>query len=61
MILFTNLVDVKMDSKNYNSVAVLKLTVEDYFSENNLSNSQKEALFILRKEARVNRFELRIL
>ena len=61
MILFTNLEDVKIDNKKYNSVAVLKLTVEDHFSESNLSNSQKEALFILRKEAKVNRFELRIL
>jgi len=61
MILFTNLEDVKIDSKKYNSVAVLKLTVEDHFSENNLSNSQKETLFILRKEAKVNHFELRIL
>lgn len=61
MILFTNLEDVKIDSKKYNSVAVLKLTVEDHFSENHLSNSQKETLFILRKEAKVNRFELRIL
>ncbi len=61
MILFTNLEDVKIDSKKYNSVAVLKLTVEGHFSKNNLSNPQKETLFILRKEAKVNRFELRIL
>lgn len=61
MILFTNLVDVKMNSKNYNSIAVLKLTVENHFLENNLSNSQKEMLLILQKEAKANHFELRIL
>lgn len=58
MILFTNLEDVKVGSKNYNSVAVLKLTVENYFSESNLSNSQKEILFLLRKEAKVNNFKI---
>lgn len=61
MILFTNLEDVKIDSKKYNSVAVLKLSVENNFSENNLSNSQKEILSTLQKEAKANRFELRIL
>lgn len=60
MILFTNLEDVKIDNKKYNSVAVLKLTVENHFSKNNLSNSQKEAFFILQKEAKENHFELRI-
>ena len=61
MILFTNLEDVKIDNKKYNSVAVLKLTVDGHFSKNNLSNSQKEALIVLRKEAMANHFELRIL
>jgi hypothetical protein len=61
MILFTNLEDVKIDSKKYNSIAVLKLSVENHFSEKDLSNSQKETLLVLRKEARANHFELRIL
>jgi len=39
---------------------LLKLTVENHFSENNLSDSQKEVLPTLRKEAKVNHFELRI-
>ncbi|MBU3969055.1 hypothetical protein KJ991_02470 [Patescibacteria group bacterium] len=58
MILFTNLEDVKIDSKNYNSVAVLKLTVENHFSEKNLSASQKEILRILQKEATRNNFKI---
>jgi len=58
MILFTNLEDVKIDSKKYNSVAVLKLTVENHFNENNLSVSQKEILSLLRKEAKVNNFKI---
>lgn len=61
MILFTNLEDVKIDNKKYNSVAVLKLSVEDHFSKNNLSNSPKEVFLILQKEAKENHFELRIL
>jgi len=59
MILFTNLEDVKIDSKKYNSVAVLKLTVENHFSESNLSDSQKEILSRLYKEAKLNGFKIR--
>ena len=58
MILFTNLEDVKIDNKKYNSVAVLKLTVENHFSESNLSNSQKEILLALQKEAQINNFKI---
>lgn len=61
MILFTNLEDVKIDGKEYKPVAVLKLTVENHFNENNLSTSQKEILDLLRKEAKLNGFELHIL
>ncbi|MBI5077163.1 hypothetical protein HZB94_02175 [Candidatus Falkowbacteria bacterium] len=61
MILFTNLEDVKIGSKKYNSVAVLKLSVENHFSKKNLSNSQKEIFSTLQKEAKINHFELRIL
>ncbi len=61
MILFTNLEDVKIDSKKYNSIAVLKLSVENHFSKNNLSDSQKGILSTLQKEAKINHFELRIL
>jgi hypothetical protein len=58
MILFTNLEDVKIDSKNYNPVAVLKLTVENHFNKNNLSVSQKEILLLLKEESKVNNFKI---
>ncbi|MCM8788095.1 MAG: hypothetical protein NC935_08640 [Candidatus Omnitrophica bacterium] len=58
MILFTNLEDIKVDHKKYNSIAVLKLTVENHFDENRLSPSQKEILKLLRKKAKVNNFRI---
>ena len=58
MILFTNFEDVKADRKNYNPIAVLKLTVENHFNENQLSSSQREILKLLRKEAKVNDFQI---
>lgn len=61
MILFTNLEDVKIDGKNYNPVAVLKLTVENNFDDNSLSKTQQEILDLLNKEAKQNGFEIRIL
>src|SRR3989338_7641757 len=41
MILFTNLEDVKIDNKKYNSVAILKLSVENHFNVKKLNDSQK--------------------
>jgi len=61
MILFTNLEDVKVNDKTFNPIAVLKLTVENHFSKDSLSDSQKEILSILRKEAKANHFELLVL
>jgi len=58
MILFTNLEDVKADGEKYKPIAVLKLTVENHFNENQLSCSQKEILKLLREEARVNNFQV---
>ncbi|MCX7811177.1 MAG: hypothetical protein N2247_09725 [Leptospiraceae bacterium] len=58
MILFTNLEDVKADGEKYKPIAVLKLTVENHFNENQLSSSQKEILKLLREEARVNNFQV---
>lgn len=60
MILFTNLENVRVGSKNYNSVAVLKLTVENHFNEGNLSASQKGIIKILQKEATRNNFRIMI-
>jgi len=61
MILFTNLENVKADGKNYKPIAVLKLTVENHFNENQLSSSQKEILELLRVEAKVNNFQIMLL
>jgi hypothetical protein len=58
MILFTNLEDVSVDGKDYNPIAVLKLTVENHFNEGQLSSSQKEILELLRKEGKVNNFQV---
>jgi hypothetical protein len=58
MILFTNLEEITIDGKNYNSVAALKLSVENHFNEDNLSLSQKEILLLLRKEAKDNNFKI---
>jgi len=61
MILFTNREDVKIDSKNYNPVAVLKLTVENRFNPAQLRATQKKDLELLKKEAKINHFEVRII
>ena len=61
MILFTNLEDVKVDNKDYNSKSVLKLSVEYGFKNSNLNKIQKESLSLLNKEAEQNGFEVRIL
>jgi len=58
MILFTNLEDVKADGEKYKPIAVLKLTVENHFNENQLSSSQREILKLLREEAKVNNFQI---
>lgn len=61
MILFVNLEDVKINSENYNSIPVLKLTVEHGFNSKNLTEKQKKILNLLRKEAKSNGFELRLM
>jgi len=61
MLLFSNLEDVKIGSKKYNHVSMLKLTVAGGFKEQNLSESQKSNLDILRKEAQTNNFKLNII
>jgi len=60
MILFTTLENVKADGKNYKPIAVLKLTVENHFNENQLSFSQKKILELLRVEAKNNNFQIRL-
>lgn len=61
MILFTNLEDIKIDGKNYNSRPVLKLTTENHFDIESLNTTQKNALELLLREAKVNGFEVRII
>lgn len=59
MILFTNLKDVRAGGKNYNPVSVLKLTTEKGFNRDNLTQSQKQTLVLLEREARLNGFNIR--
>jgi len=61
MILYTNLEDVKADGEQYKPIAVLKLTIENHFNENQLSSSQKKILELLRVEAKVNNFQIMLL
>ncbi len=61
MILFTNLEDVKIGSKNYNAKPVLKLTTKNHFNPTQLSVTQKKTLELLRKEAKINNFEIKIM
>jgi len=58
MILFTNLEDVKIDNKEYNPIAVLKLTTEGGFKPNQMNSSQKNTLILLSKEAKRNKFRI---
>ncbi len=61
MILLTNLEDIKIDGKSYKPIPVLKLTVKNGFNSNNLTEGQGTNLSLLRKEAKVNRFKVKII
>jgi len=56
MILFTNLKEVKIDKREYNPVAVLKLTSNLKFKKEQLRISQLESLKLLKAEAEKNHF-----
>lgn len=58
MILFTNLKNVSVDSKKYNSISVLKLTSENGLNQKYLGQKSKELLNKLYKEASLNNFEI---
>ena len=60
MILFTNLVEVKVDDKNYNPIAVLKLTVGDGINLENFNAKQKELFALLQTEAKTNNFRIEL-
>lgn len=60
MILFTNLVEVKVDDKDYNPIAVLKLTVGDGINPENFNAKQKELFALLHTEAKTNNFRVEL-
>lgn len=60
MILFTNLIEVKIGSVDYNSVPLLKLTSDMKFSRDILRKSQVDNLHLLKKEAKENNFQVLI-
>jgi len=60
MILFTNLEDLKINNKKYTPIPTLKLTTEKGFQIESLNKFQKEILELLRKEAKINKFKIRI-
>lgn len=61
MILFTNLTNVTIDNKKYNSKAVLKLTSAGGFDYDKLSKKQKKVIELLKQEKIKNNFELELL
>jgi hypothetical protein len=56
MILFTNLREVEIGDKEYNPIAVLRLTSDMEFVKENLRTSQLETLQLLKKETKINNF-----
>lgn len=60
MVLFTNLEAVKVNSKTYTPVPILQLTVGKDFQIESLNKSQTEILNLLRKEAKINGFQILI-
>jgi len=60
MILFTNLKDVRINNKKYPTVSVLKLTTEKEFKIAKLNKAQIETLNLLKKEAKINNFQIKL-
>jgi len=58
MILFTNLKNIRIDGKRYDPVPILKLTTGRGFRIDKLNKGQKETLETLKKEAKLNGFEI---
>ncbi len=59
MFLFTNLENVRINGRNYKPIPVLKLT-SNKFDESLLKGEEKHMFETLKKEAKINGFELRI-
>lgn len=60
MILFTNLENVVVNGVRYNPVPVLKLTTNREFREDSLSERKRMFLNLLKREAELNGFSLKI-
>jgi hypothetical protein len=60
MILFTNLENVTVDGVRFKPLPVLKLTTGNEFRRNALSKTKLNFLELLEKEARYNRFKIKI-
>jgi len=60
MMLFTNLEDVKINAKSYNSTPILKLTTGGEFNINSLKETQRQLFELLKKEAQKNGFKIMI-
>jgi len=52
--------DVKIDTRNYNPVPILKLTTRSESEINSLRESQKQTLTLLKKEGQINGFKIMI-
>jgi len=61
MILFTNLEDVRINRESFKPKPVLKLTVANHFDVRKLNTTQRRNLELLKKEARINGFEVIII
>lgn len=60
MMLFTNLKDVHFGNKEYNPIAVLKLTVGNGYDEKKLSVAQRKLVYKLMEEAKENNFKIEL-
>lgn len=60
MMLFTNLKNVGFENKEYNPIAVLKLTVKGGYDEKKLLTRQKILVYKLREEAKENNFKIEL-
>lgn len=60
MILYTNLVNVKINDKEYQKTPVLKLTTDNVFNENILNESKSKLFKLLKEEANINNFKIMI-
>nr|MDO8082984.1 hypothetical protein [Candidatus Freyarchaeota archaeon] len=60
MMIYTNLKNVTINGKRYSHTPILKLTTEEGFNIESLSDKQRETLEILVKEANANGFRLLI-